>query len=119
MINYAIPLARFPETYNGQPLMIAALGSQKNYMAVYLMNIYADEKIRKWFESAYKAAGKKLDAGKSCIRFKTLEDLPLGVIGEAVAKTPVAQLIEWHELAHRDRLKKVKRKNSPAGRRKT
>lgn len=121
MITYAIPLARFADTYNGHPLGIAALSSQKNYMAVYLMNIYAEEKIRKWFLAEYKKSGKKLDAGKCCIRFRKLDDLPLEVIGKAVKMTPVEQLIEWHELAHRHRLKvttSVKKKGPAAKRHK-
>jgi len=100
IIAYAIPLSRFADTYNGQPLAIAALGAQKNYMVVHLMNIYGNPKMRAWFELEYKRAGKQLDAGKACIRFKKLDDLPVDLIGRAVGKTSVDQLIAWHEMAH-------------------
>jgi len=88
MIAYCIPLSRYPETYNGAPLLYAALAAQKNHNAVYLMGIYADAGLRKWFEAGYRKSGKKLDVGKSCVRFKTLDDLPLALIGEAIARMP-------------------------------
>jgi hypothetical protein len=73
--------------------MYAALASQKNYMAVYLCNIYAIPALRKQVEAGFKAAGKKPDMGKSCIRFKTLDDLPLDVIARAVAATPMGAFV--------------------------
>jgi len=100
MITYGIPLERFPDTYNGQPLCIAALASQKNHMSVYLMSIYGDKKTLDWFTRAYRASGKKLDMGKSCVRFRKLEELPIDVIGEAVAKVTPEQLIAVHEKWH-------------------
>jgi hypothetical protein len=99
MMGYYVPLARYPETYNGQPLSIACLASQKNYMTLYLMGIYGDPDGRKWFEGAFKKAGKKLDMGQSCVRFRKLEDLPLDVIGEAIARTPVDAYIAGYEKA--------------------
>jgi len=92
MIGYYVPHSRFPAGYHcdpKQPLNYLSLGSQKNYMSLYLMNVYGDTQTREWFENAYRASGKKLDMGKACVRFKTLEDLPLEVIGEVVARTPV------------------------------
>jgi hypothetical protein len=62
-------------------------------MAVYLMCVYGDPKTEQWFRKAYKASGKKLDMGKSCVRFKKLEDLPLEVIGKVVARVPVEKYI--------------------------
>ena len=85
MITYQIPLDRYPDTYNGQPVMYAALASQKNHMAVYLSGIYSSEKAREQFEAAYKATGKRFDVGKSCVRFKRLDDLPLDLFGETIA----------------------------------
>jgi hypothetical protein len=93
VLSYEVPLTRLPDTYNGQPLCYVALGSQKHYMSLYLMNIYGDSEAAKWFKVAYKAKGKKLDMGKSCVRFKTIDDLPLDVIGEAVARTPMEKWI--------------------------
>ena len=99
MIGYLVPLDRFPDTYNGQPLGVAALASQKNYMSLYLLGVYGDPGAREWFENRFAASGKKLSMGKSCVRFKRLEDLPLDVIGEAIAKIPPDALIRQHEAA--------------------
>ncbi len=85
MLAYVVPLAAYPVTYNKLPLLYAALASQKNYMSVYLMNIYGSQENEGWFVDRYKASGKKLDMGKSCVRFKTLESLPVDLIGEAIA----------------------------------
>lgn len=93
MITYEVPLATEPDTYNGQPLMYAALASQKNHMAVYLTGVYADDQARERFLDAYRATGKRLDMGKSCIRFRKLEHLPLEVIGEAVSRYPVPEFL--------------------------
>ncbi len=89
MITYQVPLETYPDTYNGKPLMYTALASQKNYMVVYLMGIYASEEARESFEAAYRATGKPLDVGKSCLRFKRLDDLPLDLIGESIASETV------------------------------
>lgn len=97
MIGYIIPLSRYPETYNKQPLTVAALASQKNYMSVYLTCVYGDTKHQEWFAKAFAAAGKKLDMGKSCVRFKKLDDLALDVIGEAIAKVSVEDYIANYE----------------------
>ena len=97
MLVYVVPLKRFPGTYNGHPLMIAALASQKQYLSVYLMGVYGSASLKKWFAAAFKKAGKKLDMGKSRVRFKRIEDLPLGVIGEAVARVSVDQYLGIYE----------------------
>ncbi len=96
MISYVIPLERFPTTYNKLPLAIASLASQKNYMAVYLNNVYADPETYEWFTESYKATGKRLDMGKSCVRFRTLDNLPLEVVGQAIARTPVDRFIDQY-----------------------
>ncbi len=97
MISYEVPLSRYPTTYNKQPLMYAALASQKNYCALYLMCVYQDKKREKQLRDGFKKAGKKLDMGKSCIRFRSAEDLPLDAIGKIIAGTPVEAFIEWYE----------------------
>lgn len=89
MIGYYVPLSVFPDTYNKQPLMYAALAAQKNNYALYLMAVYGEPALEKWFTAAYKAAGKKLDMGKSCVRFRSLDALALDVVGECVAKVPL------------------------------
>ena len=101
MICYSVPLSRYPDTYNGQPLCYAALAAQKQYNAVYLMNVYGDAAEARAFKAAFKKAGKKLDMGKSCVRFKTADDLPLDVIGKTIAATPVKAFIEQYEKARK------------------
>lgn len=97
MISYEVPLERHPDTYNGKPLMYAALASQKNHMAVYLTSIYVDGETEDRFRTEYEATGKKLDMGKSCVRFKTLDQLPLELIGRVIAGTTVDELIAIYE----------------------
>ena len=94
MITYEVPLETYPNTYNGKPLMYAALASQNNYMAVYLMGCYMVSEIRNEFEKAYKKSGKRFDAGKSCIRFKKVNDLPLELLGKTIASMDVNKFIE-------------------------
>lgn len=97
MITYQVPLKTCPDTYNKQPLMYAAVASRKNHMAAYLSGIYTSEKSMKRFTAAYKATGKKMDAGKSCVRFKKLEDLPLALIGQSIAEYSVKDFIAVFE----------------------
>lgn len=100
MIHYQIPLETYPDTYNRQPLMYAALASQKNHMAVYLTGIYISDDSREKFETAYKATGKRIDVGKSCVRFKKIEDLPLDLIGETISSVTADELIRRTKEAH-------------------
>ncbi len=99
MISWEVPLERYPNTYNRQPLMYAALASQKNYMSLYLMCVYADEDDRARFEERFRASGKRLDMGKSCVRFRRVEDLPLDLIAETIASTSVDEYIRRYEEA--------------------
>jgi len=103
MPTYEIPLERYPNTYNKQPLGIAALASQKNYMSLYLMSVYGDKATEKWFHERYEATGKKLDMGKSCVHFKKLDDLPLDLIGEVIRRVPADKYIEHYEKARRNK----------------
>ena len=101
MIGYVVPLEKYPVTYNKQPLGVVALASQKNYMSLYLMNVYGDPETERWFVEEYRASGKKLDMGKSCVRFKGLEDLPLDLVGRAIARTSVDEFIGMYEASRR------------------
>jgi hypothetical protein len=101
MISYYVPLERYPDTYNGQALCIAGLASQKNHMAVYLMSVYGHAETRRWFQAAYRASGKKLDMGKSCLRFRSLDDLALSVVGEAIRRVSVDAYIAEYEKSRR------------------
>jgi hypothetical protein len=97
MISYVVPLERYPNTYNGQPLTLASLASQKRHMAIYLLGVYGDESARSWLQERWGATGKKLDLGKSCLRFKQLDDLALDVLGEAIALMPLDEFIALYE----------------------
>ena len=100
MLCYEIPLKTYPVTYNKQPLMYMALAAQKNNYALYMMNVYGNTKLMDKLVAAYKASGTRLDMGKGCLRFKSLDELPMDVIGEIVASTSPALMIERHESAH-------------------
>jgi hypothetical protein len=96
MIGYVVPHSIYPKGYHCDPklpLPFANLGSQKNHVALHLMNVYGDAKTQQWFRKAWAASGKKLDMGKACVRFKRVEDLPLDVIGQVIARTPVDRYI--------------------------
>lgn len=97
MITYQVPLDTYPDTYNGQPLMYAALANQKNHMAVYLMGVYGDERVRDEFLDRYRATGKRLDMGKACVRFRRLDDLPLDLIGEAIGACELDAFVAMNE----------------------
>jgi Domain of unknown function (DU1801) len=97
MIGYYVPLERYPVTYNGQPLGVAALASQKRHLSLYLMGIYGDDGEATWFRERWAETGKKLDMGKSCVRFRRLGDLALDVVGEAIARTSVDDFIAGYE----------------------
>jgi hypothetical protein len=101
MISYEVPLTRFANTYNKQPLSYAALAAQKNYYAVYLNCISACSEREARLRAEFEKAGKKLDIGKACIRFKRLEDLALGAIGKAIAEVPVDKFIASYEASRK------------------
>lgn len=100
MITYEIPLKTYPVTYNKKPLTYGGLAAQKNYNSVYLMSVYVDKKIEKWFSDEFKKRGLKLNKGKGCIHFNKLDDLPLDVIGKAFGSYPVKKCIAWYEKSH-------------------
>jgi len=113
MLAWYVPLARYPNTYNGQPIGTAGLAAQKNYYALYLMGVYGDRATEAWFRTAFAKAGKKLDMGKSCVRFKKLDDLPLDVIGETIARLPAEKLIALHDSVHGGSARKIRAKSKP------
>ncbi len=97
MIGWSVPHSVFPAGYHcdpKQPLPFAALASQKNYVSLYLMGVYEGDDAQ-WFRDGWAASGKKkLDMGKSCIRFKKLDEIALDVIGEAIRRMPAQRYIE-------------------------
>jgi hypothetical protein len=97
MVMWSIPLEQYPETYNGHPLCYAALAAQKNYSSVHLMCVYGDPDRMGRLRRGFAEAGKKLDMGKACVRFKRADDLPLAIIGELIAEVPPAAYIARYE----------------------
>lgn len=111
MIGYVVPLNRYPEGYLDDPnvpLPFLSLASQKNYIALYALGLYSDKKLYAWFLKEWGKTGKKLDMGKSCIRFKKTEDVPLDLIGEMIAKMPMEDFIKLYEKFRGSRAKKKK-----------
>jgi len=97
MITYEIPLERYPVTYNKQPLMYAGLAAQKNNYSLYLHGVYASDGVERRFRDAYATAGIKLDMGKSCVRFKRLDQLVPEAIADALSAVSVDDYIELYE----------------------
>ncbi|MDJ0976205.1 MAG: DUF1801 domain-containing protein [Planctomycetota bacterium] len=112
MIGWFVPHRLFPDGYHcdpKQPVPFAGLANQKNYMSLYLMCIYGDAKHRAWFDKEWAKSGKKKNMGKSCVRFKTLDDLPLELIGEAIARVPVDKFLALYEASIPKSARKKKR----------
>ena len=99
MIGWVIPLERFPDTYNGQPLAYAGLAAQKNHNSLYLNCVYASKERSDRLKAEFAAAGKKLDMGKSCIRFREADDLALDAIRREIASTTPDDFIRIYEQA--------------------
>jgi hypothetical protein len=101
MIGYVIPHSKYPLGYHcnpSQPLPFMNIASQKNFIAVYHMGVYADPTLLKWFTAAHaKASAKKLDMGKSCVRYKKPEDIPFDLIGQLAAKITPDEWIALYE----------------------
>jgi len=101
MLVYQVPLARYSDTYNGHPLWYVALASEKSYLSLHLMAVYADAARAQRLRDGFQAAGKKLDMGKACVHFRAADDLPLDVIGELVASVPMDRWVEVAQAARR------------------
>ncbi len=93
MVTYQVPLETFSDTYNGRPLVYAAIVSRKHHMAIHLMSIYTAAGAAEAFAEAYRASGKRLDMGKACVRFRQIDDLPLELIGRTIASTSVDEFV--------------------------
>ena len=114
MIGYFVPHRVYPAGYHcdpQQPLPFAGLAAQKNYLSLYLMCIYGHPEHETWFRQAWTKTGKKLAMGKSCVRFKTLEDVPLSVIGRAIKRVPVKKFIAYYEESRERRPKRPRKKS--------
>ncbi len=101
MISWYVPLERYPKTYNKQPLTVVCLGNKKSYMTLHLVAVYVEDWRRGKLEADYQAAGKKLDMGKGCLRFKKLDDLAEEAIGQALREVTVDGFIAAHEASRK------------------
>jgi len=99
MIAYEIPLERYPDTYNGKPLMYAALAAQKHHYALYLHSVYSSADVADRLQRAYDDAGMKLDVGKSCVRFERLDQLLPAAVADAIGAVTVDEYIRLYESA--------------------
>jgi hypothetical protein len=97
MISYEIPLERYPDTYNKQPLGLAALASQKKHMSLYLMCVYMIPERMEKLKKGFQEIGVKPNMGKSCVRFNKVEKLPLETIGEIIADTTIEKYLDYYE----------------------
>ena len=97
VINWGIPLEEFSKTYNGQPLCYVALGAKKNYNSFYLMGAHDGSNGAKLLADAFKKAGKRLDMGKCCLRFKDLDDLELTSLAKVIAMSTPQDYIAYYE----------------------
>ena len=93
MITWSVPMSVLPDTYNGQPLCYVALAAQKHYFALYLMGPYGHAPLMAELKAGYKAAGLRLDMGKSCLRFRSRDDIALDVVAGIIARVPVAAFV--------------------------
>lgn len=107
MLGYCVPHTIYPAGYHcdpKQPLPFMSIASQKNFIAIYHMGVYADPKLLKWFTGEFaKHSKNKLDMGKSCLRFKKPEQIPFKLIGELASKVTPQQWIDIYESAFKNR----------------
>ncbi len=94
MVVWTVPLSVLPDTYNGQPLWYVALAASKAHLSLYLMTVYGNKEREAKFKAAYKAAGKKLDMGKACLRFKKMDDLVIPAVRDAIKSLPMKRYVE-------------------------
>ncbi|MGB7962350.1 MAG: DUF1801 domain-containing protein [Propionicimonas sp.] len=106
MITWSVPAEVYPDTYNGHPLAYVSLAAQKRHFALYLMSIYADTAEEARFREQWQARGRKLDMGKSCLRFKSFEDLEPDLVADAIAAVPMDEFVARTRAAHAGRRKR-------------
>jgi hypothetical protein len=103
MLVYQVPLARYSDTYNGEPLWYVALSSGKSYLSLHVMPVYGNVKLAARLKDGFRAAGKKLDMGKACIRFRAADDLAWDAIADVIASVTVDRWIAIAQAARRRR----------------
>jgi len=94
MVTWSVPLSVLPDTYNGQALWYVAFAATKAHLSLYLMSVYGSKEREAVLKAAYKKAGKKLDMGKACLRFKTIDDLVLPAVKDAIKCLPMKKYVE-------------------------
>lgn len=99
MITYEVPLETYPDTYNREPPMFAALAAQRRHLALYLTKMAFVQGGEEAFKTMYLKTGKKLDMGRSCLRFKTAGDLATDVIAESIRSMPVDEFVKQYEVS--------------------
>jgi hypothetical protein len=97
VINWGIPLEEFADTYNGQPLCYVGLGAQKNYNSYYLMGAHDSSNGANLLAEAFKKAGKRLDMGKCCLHFKTLDDLELASVAKVIGMSTPKEFVAYYK----------------------
>jgi hypothetical protein len=106
MISWEVPIERSGKTYNGQPLVYSALAAQKNHNALYLNCVYGSEERTEALRQRFAASGRKLDMGKSCVRFKRSADLDLDAIADSIASVSPGEYVARTNAAHEGRRKR-------------
>lgn len=101
MISYQIPLERYKDTYNGKALTVVSLAAQKNHYALYLHILYQDPEELESAQEEIVRAGKRLDLGKSCLRFRRLDDLPQQLVARLISGTTPEAFIASYEASRR------------------
>lgn len=112
-IGYWVPHSVYPAGYHcnpAQPLPFAGIASQKHHIGLYLFCVYSDPVQQAWFRAAWLKAGKKLDMGKSCVRFHTIEDVPLEVVGKLFKRVKAKKFIAQYEASRRASARKIRDK---------
>jgi hypothetical protein len=100
-INWSVPLSVLPDTYNKQPLCYVAFAATKAGFSLYLMSVYGSPESAAKFKAAYEKSGKKLKMGKSCVNFRTVDDLALPAIKDAIKGTPMKKYVEFYRAARK------------------
>lgn len=99
MIGWVVPLTTYADTYNGAPLSYAGLAVQKRHMSLYLMGLYADPEAERDFRARWTATGRRLDMGRSCLRYRRADELDTALVAEAVGRYDAAEFVEVYENA--------------------
>lgn len=99
MVGWVVPLQTYPDTYNGSPLSYCGLAMQKRHNALYLMCLYADPEVEADFRRRWEAGGRRLDMGRSCLRYRRAADLDMDLVAEAVARFDADEFLGVYERA--------------------